>query len=198
MNRFTLLSALVLCTSALAQNVYRYKDAEGVDHYTNDLNTIPTSASVVPTSGAELSELSVGKDAKAKAPAPKVTTQELQDRKLYAEVRRAEADARLAEAQERNQEQQSEEYWRSLFRASRARVDGLEFELNREREVIARGLPVPGRYVVYGQVAAVDVYAQTPAMRVADLERQLKLAREENNELERRASFAAVPRHWRQ
>ncbi len=204
MHRFALLSALVVLVSggALADNIYRWRDSAGVDHYTNDLNTIPTSATVVPTSGGDISEISTGaKDAKAKAAPAKPSPQETADRKTQAEVRRAEAEARLVEAQLKREEMASEEQWRALFRSIRARVSALEGELERERASgNYSGLPVQGRYVSVGQ--RLHAYAPDPILegrlRVNELERELKVARDEYSDLERRASFAAVPRHWRQ
>jgi hypothetical protein len=202
MHRIALLSALVLSGSALADNIYRWRDSAGVDHYTNDLNTIPTSATVVPTSGGDISEISTGaKDAQAKAPA-KPSPQDSQDRKLQAELRRAEAEARIAEAQVKREEMQSEEQWRALFRASRARLSALEAEMERDRASGDQysGLPVQGRYVSVG--VRLQAYHPDPILesrvRRQELERELKMARDDYNDLERRASFAAVPRHWRQ
>ncbi|MGQ0504976.1 MAG: DUF4124 domain-containing protein [Myxococcaceae bacterium] len=185
MSRFVPVIALVLTSTAIAaDSVYRWKDASGIENYTNDLNTIPPNVTVVPTTGSELSEINVGRR-ETKRPATQASRGD-------ADFRRAEAEAQLAEAQLRREEALQEERWRQLFRTTKARITSLQSELDRERDTI--------KDVTGGTASRVGSHIYAPnAMfaRVKQLEQELKDAVEDYNDLDRRASYASVPRHWR-
>ena len=48
MPRFSVILAFALGSSALAQSVFRWVDADGATHYTNDANEIPKGVKVLP------------------------------------------------------------------------------------------------------------------------------------------------------
>lgn len=177
----------------LAQPVYRWIDSEGVVHYTDDPRKLPPGVKAERTEGAPIGEVTISgpEPAPAVEPAPAPPP--------------AEADERIAERE-----------WRARFRAIHDRIRSLEDAIAADRKKlrdIDSGLPVAGTYVcpqrVYGLPSgvytggfpcfpsAIDPEYQLTKDRLAANETALARAKEDLQELERQASFAAVPREWR-
>jgi hypothetical protein len=98
---------LFLATAASAQTIYRWTDARGTVHFTDDPANVPAGAKVSTTQGEELSEM--GQPARLTAPSPRPGAP--------VEIAQASTDAR------------EEDYWRGLFRDAHEKVRELEDEL---------------------------------------------------------------------
>lgn len=169
--------------------IYVWTDKNG-DHYTDDRSSIPRGVKFRTTEGDEISRVE-----SAKPPSPTV----------------------MKPSSEPAVPSSSEQTWRALFKAARTRVAVLEedIEADRRRVEEVNGMPVSGRLVCSGwwghQVAGYQgrglgvqpcVYTIDPEFervreRLEKNRRELVRAKEELNDLERRASFEAVPLHWR-
>ncbi len=179
--------ALLWSTVASAQAVYTWVDKEGETHFTDDPSTAPKGAKVHTTEGVELSNVPAERTAPrpapveprrpAPTPGPKPT---------------AEEEAR----------------WRKLFRDATTRVTTLEEEIERDRKQVEEinGMPITGTYTCYSRQAGggriVVPCGSNPAHtrikeRLATNRSALERAKADLDDLERRASFAGVPREWR-
>ena len=208
MVRFFLLLAVTVSAVGFAQSVYRWQDAHGEIHYTDDPSTIPKGATVVATEGEPISEMG--------APAPV--------RKIEPVI--AQRDLKAAgNSTDPAVPNSSEQYWRGQFRAAREKIHSLEDELASDKHRIdENGIPVTNRYscypgygnpvgvtnngVVVGPVngspygagnciATINPEYQRTKDRIDRNQRAHERAKEELHELERRASFEAVPNEWR-
>ena len=207
---------LLLAAPAFAQAVYRWVDAAGTTHYTDNAASIPKGATVFATEGEPISEM--GKP----GPVP-----------VVAAARTHDADPNVPTG--------SELYWRGAFRAAKDKIRNLEDEISADRHRVedVNGLPVgltyscapaySGGYVVpqtrYGSAIVVGTQGAaayfgplpqagfiTPftsciqtinpeydrtRIRLEKNRSALERAKEELHELERRAAFDAVPLEWR-
>jgi hypothetical protein len=246
---------LLLALLVTQATVYAWTDKAGVEHFTDDLSTIPKGAKVRTTDGADISYVLADEPkapadtARATAPAPAP---------VQAPVETGPAAPSAAE-----------QTWRELFRAARNKVIRLEEEIEADRVKVeeVNGLPVSfgfncgyggsyGGYLYPGAVrqppinstgvvvtaagqpapgvsvgatvtgttviappplvapiapvvgpfvppfAAPCAFAFSPEFamirdRLDRNRRELPRAREELADLERRASYEAVPLHWR-
>lgn len=123
--RAALSTLLLLASAASAQTIYKWTDARGTVHYTDDPSTVPARVKVTTTEGDELSNTgSVVKIEPAPAATPPPAT----------------APSGTAASKE-------EEYWREQFRAARDKIRTLEDELALDqRKQEDRTLPVTGSY----------------------------------------------------
>jgi hypothetical protein len=102
----------------------------------------------------------------------------------------------------------SEVRWRALFREAHAKVVTLEEEVERDRKQVEEinGMPVTGTYTCYARQTSGTRYvvpcgsnAEHTRLkeRLATNRSALERAKVDLDDLERRASFAGVPREWR-
>ena len=211
---------LLVAPVAFAQAVYRWVDAEGTTHYTDNAASIPKGVTVFATEGDPISEM--GKP----GPIPVVP-------------RPAAAQARVGEQLEPMVPSASEQFWRGQFQVAREKIRALEDEIEADRHRVedVNGLPVGISYtcapaylgswppVSYGTSIAVGPhgvkarfgpvaqagYVQTlgscfqlinpeydrARARLETNRGALGRAQEELRDLERRAGFEAVPLQWR-
>jgi hypothetical protein len=208
MNRLLLSLVLVLSSSALAEEpaIFTWSDPDGTVHYSNEHDKVPKDATT--TKGEELTVIEREKPAAAVADTKAdKKRRDLEDRRAEAETRKAEAEAARAEAA-------LEQHWRQQFRDAHAKIEKLSDELERARAKITdpSGLPISGRYFTATscplkhnhralgspcQYGVPDESFESAKLRVEQLERQLQKAQEDLQELDRRASFASIPREWR-
>ena len=209
-------SPLLLALVIAQATVYVWTDKEGVEHFTDDLASVPRGVKVRTTEGAPISRIEPD-TAKNVRPAVVVPPTE----------------PALPSA--------SEQGWRQLFRDAKTKVRVLEEDIDADRKKVeeVNGLPVTGQFtcasgfyypqpvivggatvVVSGQPApgisvGATVTHRPPVLypppcfyglnpefervreRLDRNRRELVRAREELADLERRASFEAVPLHWR-
>lgn len=191
---------VVASSAALAQDrIYKWTEPDGTVHYSNEPQRVPQTGNAQETTGEEIGVLPT--DPKP-APTPP-SREQLEERKLVAEVRKAEADAYRAEVEAESIQKRSDEQWRLAFRAAYEKIERLERELEEERAILqVAGMPVIGRTVIYVRPLAhngvvIDDRYDRAKVRVPQLEREIVEARYELEELERRASFAGVPRNLR-
>jgi len=211
--------------------IYTWTDKEGVEHYTDDPNTIPREARRRVTAGAELGRVETGG-----TPLP-VAAQPIPIAPPVVIIQQA------APVVDR------EEKWRKLFRDARERIASLEDEIESDRKKTeeVNGMPVNARFtcqqygpppLYLGPVATTGVTATVggtlapgvtlsatgtststlispyPVVvspctfgfnpeyervreRLEKNRRELVRAKEALQDLDRRASFEAVPQHWR-
>lgn len=128
--RLSLLAALLLSTAASAGTIYRWVDAKGTVHYTDDPSSAPAGVKVTTTEGEELTRINPDPPA-AKA-------------QVVAE----------AAAQQQAKPTSDEEYWRKEFRTARDRVRTLEDEL----AVDQRKVDDPSRMAMNGNYYCAPQY----------------------------------------
>ncbi len=204
---------------ALAQAFYRWVDASGTTHYTDNSSTIPQGATVFATEGEPISEMGKPGPVPLAAPRPPV------------ESRRVDNDPAVPTS--------SEQFWRTQFRAAKEKIRLLEDEIATDRRINedVNGLPAAVSYSCFppylGQIAptryggSIAIGPQGTQANIGplpqpnyahhfntciqtvnpDYERArqrleknraaLERAKEDLHELERRASFEAVPLEWR-
>lgn len=228
---------LVLLVQA---HVYSWTDKSGVEHFTDDLKSVPKGVKVRTTDGAEISRI------------------ENEVKKAPAVAQPPVAQQPLANSGDPSVPSVSEEVWRRLFRDARNKVINLDEEIESDRKKVeeVNGLPVNARfncqtgfypyYPIVGQQVIVNggtltaggqlapglnvngtvssntvthfgspqVGYQTPMYyapcgfntnpefdrireRLERNRREVVRAREELADLDRRASFEAVPQEWR-
>lgn len=204
--------ALVLPAGALAQGdgVYRWTDAHGEEHYTNDLSSLPGDTVAVPVQGEDLSVVRHAEPEARETPGPMVaaaapTREALEYEKLKHEVARARIETERSEQALRRGDLEAEHYWRGSFRRLRGSLRDLQNALERERSVFSvDGLPVTGGYMGVGpncfafpQQCAWVAHIEEAKVRIRQLEREIRIVEEDLADLERRASHESVPRDWR-
>lgn len=205
-------AAVLLSAAASGQGaVYRWVDAEGVTHYTDVPGSIPKGVEVFATEGEPISEMG-----RAPAVAPPKLAQQEQEKRV--EEKRVEIQPEVPSGSER--------YWRGEFRAAREKISGLEDAIAADKHRVddVGGLPVqyachPGYlgYPAYGSVpgyganfnagyanyygggcyTTVNPEWERSKERLEKNRKALERAKEELHDLERRASFEAVPNEWR-
>lgn len=185
----------VVAMTAHAQVIYRWKGADGVEHFTDDPSTIPAGAHRSVTEGEPVSTL------KMEAPV-------LPD---------AGAPVAVASGEPRPT---AEQQWRQEFRLARDRVATLTdlVEVDRVKVEESGGQPLTARlscsYVtpfVFGQpgggpgvfpargpcVAVLDPIWEAVRDRLALNRKALERAQSDLADLERRASMEGIPNEWR-
>jgi hypothetical protein len=219
-----LVSPLLLALLVAQATVYTWTDKAGVEHFTDDLTSVPRGVKVRTTEGDEISRI---------------------DSDLSHNPRPAAPVAPSVAAVRPEVPSVSEQTWRQLFKDARTRVAVLEEDIEADRKSVeeVNGLPVTARFtcstgfygypvvstgttvsvggqpfprlgvnatvtgtnIVVGQTpqfAAPCFYGFNPEYervreRLGKNRRELVRAREDLADLERRASFEAVPLHWR-
>jgi hypothetical protein len=183
--------------------ILTWEDAEGTVHYSNEKGRAPAGARATtgePLTVIQGSTKAPGVRGKASVAPASEGTAEAARRREEAEARRAEAEASRAVAE-------LEASWRNQFREARDRISEVTQELERQRAKVEdpSGLPISGRFVsgvtcsgACGHVTYLpDADFQQTKLKVRQLEQQLAQAQSELQDLERRASNAAVPLEWR-
>ena len=115
---------VLLSLPAAAQTIYKWTDARGTVHYTDDPNSVPNNATLTTTEGAELTNIEA-----PKSQAPAATVQ---------------ASASAQAADDRAAEQQ----WRAEFRQINEKIHRLEDEIAVDKKIVddPRRLPMTGQY----------------------------------------------------
>ncbi len=197
--------ALLICLSPAAlggDGIYRWVDAHGEVHYTNDLQSLPGDVVLTPVEGEALGELTTDR---ARVDAPPASPQKQELARVEAETRRAQAEARAAELEVQRGLREEEEFWRGAFRDARRRILLLQDSLQREKALFeTSGLPVTLRiHQPYGPGCGHRGFCgsaeefEKAKLTVQELERDLSSAEGELSELERRAAHQAIPLEWR-
>ncbi len=185
---------MLLAGSAWAQTqepkIYTWVDADGVTHYADSPQGAPKGTRVKQTQGEELNVISSdGAPAADEAPAPV----DVSTRETAREAARAESE------------------WKQRFRTANEKIRKLQQQIETERQAVeeVNGMPVTRvgycrnvvRVAANGQVFGVpacNTHADVRARaKLENLRADLKVAQRELDDLEREASFAAVPREWR-
>lgn len=225
------MTPLLILSLLVTGEIYTWTDKEGVEHFTDDPNTIPKDARRRTTTGSELGRVETGS-----APAPAANPQAIPVAPPVVIVQQA---APVPDPEEK---------WRRLFREARERIANLEDEIESDRKKVeeVNGMPVNARFTctqfgapplyvapttstggtvtVGGPVApgvtvsatgtTSTTYAPYPVVvapcsfgfnpeyervreRLDKNRRELVRAKEALQDLDRRASFEAVPQHWR-
>ncbi len=181
--------AALAALPALAQPVYRWMDAAGEEHFTDDPSSIPAQyrKGARTLRGVDLGHVVPSRP----EPAPAVQA----DRPETSSPAEGATDAGQTE---QRREEAREKVWREAFRLAHERVDGLETSLTTDRaaltDPVAAGLPV--HRLPNGTVVPSPEF-EALKERVALHEAELVKARDSLDDLERRASREAVPRKWR-
>lgn len=207
---------VVFASPAFAQAVYRWVDAEGTTHYTDNSAAIPQGVEVFATEGEPISEM--GKP----GPVPQKPAT------VVADPKQVEAGPAIPTS--------SEQYWRNQFRMMREQIKQLEDEIaaDRYRTEDVNGLPVgptyscfptgyyarprqgaqvqvgpSGAQAYFGPIGqggfvnyntcfqAVNPEYDRAKVRLEKNRKALERAKEDLHDLERRAAFEAVPLEWR-
>jgi hypothetical protein len=219
------LVVVLVASQGWAQSVFKWTDAEGTTHYTNDPASIPKDAKVTATTGAEVNVITAEGEADPPLPpaVPKAAT---------AKAAAANTDPEVPSA--------SELEWRRLFREANLKIRELQDQIEADKNVVEQinGMPITGHlrcgygYItpapIVGANSGVSItangqvlpnavvgpntygaYAGTPCwygadpkfehirQRLAKNRIALERAKEDLADLERQASFASVPREWR-
>ena len=200
--RCAALAVALQSTTARAEDIYVWKDADGETHYTNDIASIPEK------SRRTVKKLEGTPDAVAPRSAiPGVEREKPEPKPGEAEA----ANAKKPEPEQppppqpieeaiqapREDEQASEEQWRTLFRKSNERVRRAERKAQRTREALNK---LPGQELTsydYAGNIVVDSRYQSLRTQLDEDEFQLAAAREELHDLERAAARDAIPLEWR-
>jgi hypothetical protein len=183
----------------LAQTVYEWTDKSGEVHYTDDKSSIPKGAKVRTTDGAALAEVS--SDTPPPKPQPSEPQPTVQMGPPGIKGPSGPSDA--------------EQYWRGEYRRVRENIRRLEDEIEVDKRKVEdpSGLPVnhmqcgimpggtfTGAVPVTGQMGCYYLpnpeYQRTKDRLETD-KRALKRAKDELNELDRRAANDAIPLEWR-
>ena len=174
-------AALLVASAALAAppaqaQVYRWTDAQGTVHYTDDPDTIPASKRAHAREGAPAD----GDHVKVESPPPG----------------RGAGDLERARQQRKAAEAAREASWRQRFRAARERIASLEQAIAADRALVADPKALPVNRQVHGGVLPSAEY-EAAVERLKRAERDLAQAREDLADLERQAAREAVPFEWR-
>jgi hypothetical protein len=181
-----LLAVMVVgAVPALAQTVYSWEDADGV-HYTDDPAQVPARAT----------KRSEQKYERSPAPSTPQVTVAVAEQVEREKVAHAEAAKRREEA-----DRQSEQAWRERFVTLNRNITSQKDLITRLKAALPASpfacaqplsvgrrvvLPCNGNFEYERQTARIA----TEQAHLDDLERQLE-------QLDREASYAAVPREWR-
>ena len=168
-SRWPAVLVCLLTSMAGAQSVYRWTDASGELHYTNDRSQIPKGTKVETTEGAELAQVP--------APPPVRTP------------------ANGAAAPDTSVEQaNAERLWRGRFTAAHERIRQLEAEIASDQRKVDNPTLLPA---ARGRAAIPTMEYQRTKDRLASNRMALEEAKADLHELERCAANEAVPLEWR-
>ena len=187
------LAVLLLASPALADEIYRWTDADGVEHFTDDPNQIPKGVKKTKTRGAEISTMSVSGDKHSS---------------MSIELNEEEP----APSPEDTASKEAE--WRAKFRDARAKIASLEKQIAEDQAIVEpSGLKTSGKFTCYsgnynvitrrfGPDACGLMIADAEFMEMkARLDRnrvELKRAKDALKDLEFSAANAAIPQSWRE
>jgi len=209
---FVLMSVLVAMPAA-AQTIYRWKDARGTVHYTDDPSTAPKGVKVETTEGEELNSVTASRDdaqtpAKRPASMPAVPPPPQGAVSPVPPPPGAEAYDEGADVEVESTEQ----YWRTAFRDLHEKIRSLEDQIALDEKKVGEPNALPpygcAPYVTR-QGTAVGPYpynncwyaarAEYARLRERLAENRIALtrAKEDLADLERRAANASVPLEWR-
>lgn len=187
------------------EGVYRWTDANGEEHYTNDVSTLPGDTVVTPVAGEDVSVVRHERPGRTVA-AAEPTKDQLEYEKLKHEVARARIETERAAQALKRGELEAENYWRGSFRRMRTSLRALQNALEREKAyfVVGDGLTVSHSFRAIGVNCHLSTVpcplvenTEEIKVRIRQLEREVKLMEDDLAELERRASFESVPQEWR-
>lgn len=187
--------ALLIAPAARAQAVFRWVDAEGEVHYTDDAASIPKDRrkAATRTEGAEVGIV----PSRHGPPAGEGPAEDSEEARAAAQARQERKDAE--EREDAAREAEAEKAWRERFAQARAQVEFWEREVKAEREASedpsSAGIPVqsPDRAGVIWPNPEVE----RACARLKEAEAQLAKAREALADLEREAARKAIPLTWR-
>ncbi|MEW5739029.1 MAG: DUF4124 domain-containing protein [Myxococcota bacterium] len=136
---------LLLPLPAAAQ-VYTWTDEQGVQHFTDDPNTVPKKAKARTTEGAHVNVMASKPEEKLDSGAAQSQT-ETQAAAAQAQAAAAQAQAAAAQAQlaaSATAKETVEDAWRRRFREARATIRELEDEIEIDRQKVEEvdGMPV--------------------------------------------------------
>ena len=184
-----LLAAVLSAAPALADDIYRWVDAKGEVHYSNDPSTIPPTLkkSAKVTQGDELMVVQPERTTKKAAEPPKASGPEVPPP----------APAPAPEPAQPS-EADNEALWRGRFRQMHQEIAGLEAEAQADRAKLADPASA-GIGVAYGQGGMVVPNPELDRLKahLARAEQALEDARRKLDDLDHAASREAVPREWR-
>jgi hypothetical protein len=213
----SLLVLALWAAPAGAQTIYRWTDARGTVHYTDDRSTAPKGVKIETTEGEELTDI--------EAPKP-------QPRKRFAAAGQNEMAPmpvppppdpayEPAPGPQRRDTREEETYWRNAFHDVREHIKELEVEIAADEKIVGdpTQLPMTGDYYCQPWVnwaqnpkrpnVEVGMYPynscwyqmnnefQRTRRRLTENKAALVRAKEDLTDLERRAANAAVPLEWR-
>ena len=187
-----LLALLLLSAPAFADDIYRWTDADGVEHFTDDPGQIPKGVKKTKTRGAEISTMSVSGDKKSEL------ALELPDEDAPPPENPAAKEAE----------------WRAKFRNARTLIAELERQIKEDEPIVEpAGLKTTGKYTCYSgnyNVITKKFGPDACGLMIADAEFMQAKARLEKNrvelkrakaalkDLEFAAANAAIPQAWRE
>jgi hypothetical protein len=169
------LAAALTTGPALAEDTYRWTDANGKVHATNDPSTIPKGAKGTKGAASESSDTPAG----AERPPPSGTEPPPKQS--------PESDTGAGETQ-----------WRARFRKVRERIARLEAAIQTDRATLAdpSGHGVNLTFNASGGVVP-SAELERVKEHLARSEQELAQARQALDDLDRQASRESVPREWR-
>ncbi|MDP2271002.1 MAG: DUF4124 domain-containing protein [Archangium sp.] len=212
------MSPLLLALMVMQGTVYSWTDKSGVEHFTDDLAAIPRGVKVRTTEGAEISRIDsdVAKNPRPVAVPPTTqpavpSTSEQAWRQLFRTAR-----TRVIELEEEieSDRKKVEEVNGLPVRSGFICNTGFYNQPMVTTGVVVNGQPLPGLGVSATVTGTTVIHQQVPLYaspcffsfnpeferireRLDKNRREVVRAREELADLERRASFEAVPLHWR-
>ncbi|MBX7098004.1 MAG: DUF4124 domain-containing protein [Myxococcaceae bacterium] len=211
MVRQLLTAAALFASAASGQTVFRWEDPDGTVHYSDSMQGVPKGVKVSTTTGADITSVPT-------PPAPAATA---------APAAPPPAQVPAAPAAPARAELSGEPYWRAQFKAAIAKVRDLEDEIQIDSKkvdelngmplnqqvhcgsVIVNGVTYNGQGTPPGYLPAPPgfgtgncyVYQDPEIARAKDRlvrnKKALQRAKEDFDDLDRRASAEAVPREWR-
>ena len=131
----TALILILVASPAFAQAFYRWVDADGITHYTDNAAAVPRGAAVFATEGEPISEMGKPGPVPAAVPKPPATV----------EQKHVDVDPSVPSL--------SEEYWRAQFRGAHEKIHQIEDEIaaDRHRTEDINGLPISLSYTCLPQ-----------------------------------------------
>ena len=177
--RVVLFGALLATFAASAgEDVYRWVDEAGEEHYTDDASTIPRQFR---KSAKKVEEPPVTRLPSTPSPGAGSSV----EGRAY----------QGADAGTRDLEAEAERRWRSQFGDARRRIAELERQIQADSELLDGGTLLP-LYTATGQMV-INPEAAAATSRLELNEKELVRARQDLEDLERRARWDAVPLEWR-
>jgi hypothetical protein len=214
----SLLVIALWAAPAGAQTIYRWTDARGTVHYTDDRSTAPKGVKVETTEGEELTDIETPKPQAR----PRKFAAAPNDVTPMPVPPPPDPVQRYEPAPQRRDTREEETYWRNAFHDVRERIRELETEIAADEKIVGdpTQLPMNGRYYCAPWVN----WAQNPnrpanveagmypygscwyqmnnefertKRRLTENKAALGRAKEDLTDHERRAANSAVPLEWR-